>query len=215
MHGSARELARLGDACATGDHRREQALQVVRPAMAVQLGDVLAGERRRPAHRERQHLIDPRAPPRSCAQPTRTSRDRASPPPSTSHAIAIARGPLSRTIPTPPTPAAVAIAAIVSSGRLTRLVTARGRPGTTRMWRSSPSPSLRLDSPGISAIAMWTMRRSCGVIGWSSTICLVCSAFSPIFCASDRSRSTCLSRKPPASTTSGLPRARSRSPRSP
>src|SRR5574337_29972 len=30
--------------------------------------------------------------------------------------------------------------------------------GTTRMWRSSPSPSLRLDNPGISAIAMCTMR---------------------------------------------------------
>ena len=29
------------------------------------------------------------------------------------------------------------------------------------------------------------MRRSCGDIGWSSTICFVCSAFSPIRCASD------------------------------
>ncbi len=57
-HRATRELTGLGEPSSALDHRREQSPEVVRAAVAVELGDVLAGERRRRPHREREHLID-------------------------------------------------------------------------------------------------------------------------------------------------------------
>src|SRR5439155_26337364 len=58
-HRPPRELAGLGEPRAAFDHGREQPAEVMRAAVAVQLGDILAGERTRRAHREREHLVEP------------------------------------------------------------------------------------------------------------------------------------------------------------
>src|SRR6185503_13533650 len=203
-HRTPRELARLGDTRSSVEHRGEQALEVVGPAVAMQLGDVFSGERRRRPHRKGEHLVE-----RATGAVMHPRHAHA--------AIELARchperlgGDRDRARPTEPHDPHAADPG-GRGDRSDRVVAHSAAAGTTRIWRSSPSPSLRLDNPGISAIAMCTIRRSCGVIGTSSTICLVSSAFSPIFWAIPRSRSICFSRKPPASTTSGLVRSPVRS----
>src|SRR5262249_34375783 len=153
-------LTRLGDPRAALDHGREQLLEVVRPTVTVELGDILAGERRRGPHRERQHLIEPSA--GAIARPAEAD-------PTIEPRLRHAEhrgGDRARRRSAEPHDADPANAGGGGDRRdrvvgrfVERFVAGPGHSaaaGTTRMWRSSPSPSLRLDSPGISAIAMWT-----------------------------------------------------------
>src|SRR5688572_7743552 len=115
--------------------------------MALQFRDVLPGKRRRSSHGERQHLIElpastiARPPkPHGPIEPLRVDTDglccdcdrRWAAQPDDTDAPNARRG----------------------RDRGDGVVAHSAVAGTTRIWRSSPSPSLRLDSPGISAIAM-------------------------------------------------------------
>ncbi len=119
---------------------------------------------------------------RAVASSMRRSRSVPGSRPTTRAATATAAGPLTRTMPTPPAPGGVAMAAIVSTsssargsftssraaaprppavpftsapaGRRSRATTAPSQPGTTTMWRMSPSPSLRVATPSTLASAM-------------------------------------------------------------
>ncbi len=126
-----RELAGLRRSRTEFEHAAQQQVEHDRAAVPVQFEHVLAGERMRRREEQRQRRCRSARPsaPRRCEAPRRAAAARR--PTETRRSIGTA-GPETRTMPMPPRPAAVAIAAIVSVSRCAGQVAGVGSVPSTR-----------------------------------------------------------------------------------
>src|SRR5262249_7983687 len=173
LEGPPRELARLGRPRARRQHRPQDACEVQRAAMAVNLGDILARVRARGAHEHRQHVVEPLPADRIAGNCMKQLTIVAGAP---DHS----RQDLGRHRPRHPDDADTAAARRRRDGgdRVAHAYALSGA-GMMRSRRNTPSPSLRVVTPGTLSSVMWMMRRSCGLIGLTVMVRPVARAFSP------------------------------------
>ena len=144
---AAGEFAGLGQARAGVEGERHDAAHDEGAAVALDFGDVLAGQARRMRHRDRERTIDVRAG-RGVDDVAETHRARARSAGCAGRKMASriskARGPERRTIATAPMPGAVAGATIVSVGYMRNVIVVEPAVGSTPPWAGvTPAPGVK------------------------------------------------------------------------